>query len=117
MCQRRKNCRSSQRWIQFDIDSGERLGKLCTGFVRNLVSNARFVPASFCELRDQTTRNSGLNICFYKEIMVLLERIELSTSPLPRECSTSELQQRCGRVIRLKRNGAQGCLDGFFRLL
>ena len=26
--------------------------------------------------------------------MVLLERIELSTSPLPRECSTSELQQR-----------------------
>ena len=26
--------------------------------------------------------------------VVLLERIELSTSPLPRECSTSELQQR-----------------------
>ena len=49
--------------------------------------------------------------------MVLLERIELSTSPLPRECSTSELQQHCGRVIRLKRNGAQGCLDGFFSLL
>ncbi len=29
--------------------------------------------------------------------MVLLERIELSTSPLPRECSTSELQQRRAR--------------------
>ncbi len=29
-----------------------------------------------------------------KSEMVLLERIELSTSPLPRECSTSELQQR-----------------------
>ena len=28
-----------------------------------------------------------------KSEMVLLERIELSTSPLPRECSTSELQQ------------------------
>ena len=28
-----------------------------------------------------------------KNKMVLLERIELSTSPLPRECSTSELQQ------------------------
>ena len=28
--------------------------------------------------------------------MVLLERIELSTSPLPRECSTTELQQRTG---------------------
>ena len=26
--------------------------------------------------------------------MVLLDRIELSTSPLPRECSTTELQQR-----------------------
>ena len=28
--------------------------------------------------------------------LVLLERIELSTSPLPRECSTTELQQRTG---------------------
>jgi hypothetical protein len=26
--------------------------------------------------------------------LVLLEGIELSTSPLPRECSTTELQQR-----------------------
>src|SRR5271163_3832863 len=26
--------------------------------------------------------------------LVLLDRIELSTSPLPRECSTTELQQR-----------------------
>ena len=33
-----------------------------------------------------------------KSEMVLLQRIELWTSPLPRECSTSELQQRrCGR--------------------
>ena len=30
------------------------------------------------------------------EIMVLLEGIELSTSPLPRECSTTELQQLMG---------------------
>ncbi len=29
--------------------------------------------------------------------LVLLEGIELSTSPLPRECSTTELQQRRGR--------------------
>ena len=28
--------------------------------------------------------------------VVLLEGIELSTSPLPRECSTTELQQRRG---------------------
>jgi hypothetical protein len=39
--------------------------------------------------------------------MVLLERIELSTSPLPRECSTSELQQRRGRVISRNRKGVQ----------
>ena len=31
-----------------------------------------------------------------RKIMVLLEGIELSTSPLPRECSTTELQQRRG---------------------
>ena len=30
--------------------------------------------------------------------MVLLEGIELSTSPLPRECSTTELQQRRVRL-------------------
>ena len=39
---------------------------------------------------------------------MLLERIELSTSPLPRECSTSELQQRRGRVSNCKFRGAQG---------
>ena len=35
------------------------------------------------------------------KLMVLLEGIELSTSPLPRECSTTELQQR--RLARWKR--------------
>ena len=29
--------------------------------------------------------------CFPGEMMVLLERFELSASPLPRECSTPEL--------------------------
>ena len=56
--------------------------------------------------------------------MVLLERIELSTSPLPRECSTSELQQRRGpaasaaawRVIRRKRAAVQGQSGPFFAL-
>ena len=41
--------------------------------------------------------------------MVLLERIELSTSPLPRECSTTELQQRyrspTGRSERIRTSG------------
>ena len=35
--------------------------------------------------------------------MVLRERIELSTSPLPRECSTTELPQR--RVMGRLDNG------------
>ena len=40
--------------------------------------------------------------------MVLLERIELSTSPLPRECSTSELQQRRARVLKCNLGPVQG---------
>ena len=32
--------------------------------------------------------------CYCKEMMVLPDRIELSTSPLPMECSTTELPQR-----------------------
>jgi len=31
---------------------------------------------------------------YQRKNLVLLEGIELSTSPLPRECSTTELQQR-----------------------
>ncbi len=45
--------------------------------------------------------------------MVLLERIELSTSPLPRECSTSELQQRRGAGIRRKRALVQALTGRF----
>ena len=45
--------------------------------------------------------------------MVLLERIELSTSPLPRECSTSELQQRRGGGVALMRPPCKPRLDGF----
>src|SRR6516165_1611200 len=37
--------------------------------------------------------------------MVLRERIELSASPLPRECSTTELPQRDGQIIRLSVRG------------
>jgi len=33
------------------------------------------------------------------KIMVLQERIELSTSPLPRECSTTELLQLNARCL------------------
>jgi hypothetical protein len=35
--------------------------------------------------------------------MVLPDRIELSTFPLPRECSTTELRQRCVRDTVLRR--------------
>ena len=39
--------------------------------------------------------------------MVLQERIELSTSPLPRECSTTELLQRRGRELKCTQRGGQ----------
>jgi hypothetical protein len=46
--------------------------------------------------------------------MVLLERIELSTSPLPRECSASELQQRpMSAEVDSKRAICKPSLDGF----
>ena len=49
--------------------------------------------------------------------MVLPERFELSTSPLPRECSTPELRQR-RRVNSKDRKGLQAqirVLQGFHR--
>ena len=39
--------------------------------------------------------------------MVLLERIELSASPLPRECSTTELQQLASEGAAYCREGAR----------
>jgi hypothetical protein len=36
---------------------------------------------------------------------VLPDRIELSTSPLPRECSTTELRQRTGERHGVQRDG------------
>ena len=55
------------------------------------------LPGAGDAQRDTATAKTGfcrrlISFDFWK--MVLLERIELSTSPLPRECSTSELQQR-----------------------
>ena len=49
------------------------------------------------ELR--AVRRLASRICETAETMVLLEGIELSTSPLPRECSTTELQQRNRRLM------------------
>lgn len=40
--------------------------------------------------------------------VVLLERFELSTSPLPRECSTPELQQQSRGGRSLTADGRQG---------
>jgi hypothetical protein len=37
---------------------------------------------------------SGAQSADFADLMVLLEGIELSTSPLPRGCSTTELQQQ-----------------------
>jgi hypothetical protein len=41
--------------------------------------------------------------------LVLPERIELSTSPLPRECSTTELRQRANGEGRLLPQGCPPC--------
>src|SRR5215207_4811144 len=41
--------------------------------------------------------------------LVLPERIELSTSPLPRECSTTELRQRANGEGRLLPQGSPPC--------
>ena len=43
------------------------------------------------------------------DVMVLLEGIELSTSPLPRECSTTELQQPNQTVERFLASPPHGC--------
>ncbi len=56
--------------------------------------------------------------CNQNSEMVLLERIELSTSPLPRECSTSELQQRLPACcVDTKHYVRKGELDGFSWLI
>ena len=49
----------------------------------------------------------------FGEEMVLPERFELSTSPLPRECSTPELRQRCARVYAQIRAWSRG-VHGFW---
>jgi DNA polymerase-3 subunit epsilon len=41
-------------------------------------------------------------------MLVLPERFELSTSPLPRECSTPELRQPAGALLAIRYRGAQG---------
>ena len=46
--------------------------------------------------------------------LVLLERIELSTSPLPRECSTTELPQRVDDPLN---RGGTGALQRIFGTL
>ena len=50
--------------------------------------------------------------------MVLPERIELSTSPLPRECSTTELRQRpeCGGLLPQRKRKRKACLTDCAKL-
>jgi hypothetical protein len=58
---------------------------------------------------------SSLDRLLFQEKMVLQERIELSTSPLPRECSTTELLQRrfVGRGLVANFPPCKGNLDPF----
>ena len=48
---------------------------------------------------------------------MLQERIELSTSPLPRECSTTELLQRRGGRLDNERPLCKGDLVNFWQFL
>ena len=57
------------------------------------VLSCHFLPNSFWAVLPASPRDCGENL-------VLQERIELSTSPLPRECSTTELLQRLERRER-----------------
>ena len=61
----------------------------------------------FCP--DDQSRRKPYRADVSKERMVLQERIELSTSPLPRECSTTELRQRANGEGRLLPQGSPPC--------
>jgi hypothetical protein len=62
-----------------------------------------FPPASPPARRFEPWVILRLKTLIILEMLVLPERIELSTSPLPRECSTTELRQRAR---------APGCCEG-----
>ena len=46
-------------------------------------------------------RNDGQN---FNRTRMLLDRIELSTSPLPRGCSTTELQQQIVEIFQFRQH-------------
>ena len=64
----------------------ERLASLCSGY-----------PSGYPDLSAPLVARDA-RLCFACQIMVPVERIELSASPLPRECSTSELYGRSGSI-------------------
>jgi hypothetical protein len=47
------------------------------------------------------------NVLSLLEMLMLLEGIELSTSPLPRECSTTELQQHTANFLGFCENAVK----------
>lgn len=80
-----------------------RIGMRCLGdgrgggMRRAIVCRSR-VPVSDPKFRDFQQTMAGQWVG-----MVLRERIELSTSPLPRECSTTELPQRTGWALEFSK--------------
>jgi hypothetical protein len=65
------------------------------------------VPAGMAEMAETCSQTKTEFMLIYKafsrERLVLPDRIELSTSPLPMECSTTELRQHAGYGNRPKR--------------
>ena len=60
-----------------------------TGKTFNTESSHRFFETTAARV----LRSENVGVSLREKPMVLPERIELSTSPLPRECSTPELRQ------------------------
>ncbi len=65
----------------------------CLGRGAERPTEPRNTAFFYCGRRPGRSYEAEASVNPLKEL-VLLDRIELSTSPLPRECSTTELQQR-----------------------
>src|SRR5579872_3777292 len=84
-----------------------RVSETCHYSCRFVHRSARYCIPPHSAAGGKSLKNPIKIGCF----LVLPERIELSTSPLPRECSTTELRQRAGRIAfaqpRSSRSGAK----------
>lgn len=75
-------------------------GPRCPLMVRSAAPELNFCDA--CQARRVSNHEAGMvRTCRVGKTLVLPDRIELSTSPLPRECSTTELRQQMQQGLAL----------------